>query len=199
MKKIILSAIAILTIGFANAQSKGTSEGFAKGDVFVTGGFSFNNTTDNATDVKTNRFEIAPQVNYFVTENISLGAKVGYGSFKQKNATTDLQDVSALTFGVQGRYYFTPASKFSLFTGLGFDYSSITYNLANPKYKENGFNVGLGLGLNYFVSENWGIEASFAGLSYGTSKSDASGAKSTDTFSLGGNLSAVTFGVNYKF
>ena len=199
MKKIILSAIAIMTIGLANAQTKGTSEGFAKGDVFVTGGFSFNTTTDNASDVKTSSFEIAPQANYFVTENISVGAKFGYGSFTRKNAITDLTDQSVLTFGVQGRYYFTPASKFSLFTGLGFDYSSTTNNLANPKTKLNGFNVALGLGLNYFVSENWGIEASFAGLSYGTSKSDVSGAKSTDTFSVGGNLSAVTFGVNYKF
>ena len=199
MKKIILSAIAILTIGLANAQSKGTSEGFSKGNIFVTGGFSLNNRTDNATDVKTNSFAIAPQVNYFVTENISVGAKVGYGSSVTKNATVDLSDQSVLTFGVQGRYYFTPASKFSLFTGLGFDYDSITNNLSNPKTKVNGFELGLGLGLNYFVSENWGIEATFAGLSYGTSKSDATGAKSTDTFSLGANLSAVTFGVNYKF
>lgn len=199
MKKIILSAISIMTIGFANAQTKGTSEGFSKGNVFVTGGFSFSNRTNNETDVKTNSFEIAPQVNYFVTENISVGAKVGYGSFTTKNATVTFSDQSVVTFGVQGRYYFTPASKFSLFTGLGFDYNTATNNLSDPKTKVNGFELGLGLGLNYFVSENWGIEASFAGLSYGTSKSDTAGAKSTDTFNLGGNLSAVTFGVNYKF
>lgn len=200
MKKIILTTAAVFALTFANAQDvKESSEGFSKGDLFVTGSFSFGSTDNKNTDAKTNSFEIAPQVNYFVTENISLGARIGFASEKGSLAGTDTSDISSVAFGVQGRYYFTPASKFSLFTGLGFDYLSITDNLRNPELKVNGFNVGLGLGLNYFVSSNFSIEASFAALNYTSEKQDVTGAKNVTAFELGGDMTAISFGVNYKF
>ena len=199
MKKIILTVAAICAVSFANAQDKTSSEGFAKGDVFVTGSFSFGSTNDKNTDDKSSTFEIAPQVNYFLTENISLGARVGFGSAKSETNGVDTSDISVTTFGVQGRYYFTPASKFSLFTGLGFDYVTATDNLPNPEEKVNGFNVGLGLGLNYFVSSNFSIEASFAALNYGSFKADAPNAEAVTSFDFGGSMSAISFGLNYKF
>ncbi len=107
--------------------------------------------------------------------------------------------MSTVTFGLQGRYYFTPASKFSLFTGLGFDYNSKTNNLSTPEVKTNGFDVTLGLGLNYFVAENWSIEANFAALNFASEKVDVSGAENETSFGLGANMRAISFGVNYKF
>ncbi|WP_298304133.1 porin family protein [Flavobacterium sp.] len=201
MKKIILTVAAVFAFGFANAQDKKeSSEGFSKGDVFVTGAFSINSTKDNnAPESKTNFFELAPQVNYFLTENISLGAKVGFSSDKAETANVDTKDMSTVTFGLQGRYYFTPASKFSLFTGLGFDYNSATNNLSNPEVKTNGFDVTLGLGLNYFVAENWSIEANFAALNFASEKVDVAGAENETSFGLGANMRAISFGVNYKF
>lgn len=72
MKKIILTVAAVFAFGFANAQDKKESgSGYAKGDLFVTGAFTLGSTNDKNSEVKTNGFEIAPQVNYFVTENIS--------------------------------------------------------------------------------------------------------------------------------
>ncbi|MBL7886615.1 MAG: porin family protein [Flavobacterium sp.] len=201
MKKIVLSLAAVLAFGFANAQDKkeNSGEGFGKGDIFITGAFSVGSTNDKNTDVKTNSFEIAPQVNYFLTENISLGAKIGYTSDKAENAVTDTQDDSTITFGLQGRYYFTPASKFSLFTGLGFDYNSTSDNLADPKVKTNGFDLGLGLGVNYFISDNFSIEAGFAALNFESSKVDVDGAENETAFGIGADLRALSFGLNYRF
>ncbi len=40
MKKILLSALAVMAFGFANAQDS-ESAGFSKGDLFVSGWFRF--------------------------------------------------------------------------------------------------------------------------------------------------------------
>ena len=200
MKKIILTVAAVFAFGFANAQDKKESnEGFSKGDVFVTGAFSISSTNNKNNDQKDNSFEIAPQVNYFLTENISLGAKISYSSDKQSVAGTDTQDDSTIAFGLAGRYYFTPASKFSVFGQLAAEYGSTTDNLATPEFKVNGFGAGLGLGLNYFVASNWSIEANFAALNFSSEKVDVAGAENETSFGLGANMRAISFGVNYKF
>ncbi|WP_396144041.1 outer membrane beta-barrel protein [Flavobacterium sp.] len=200
MKKIILTVAAVFAFGFANAQDKKeSSEGFSKGDVFVTGAFSLGSTNNKNNDEKTSSFEIAPQVNYFVTENISVGLKVGFASDKADVNGVDTQDDSSVSFGLAGRYYFTPASKFSLFGELGAEYVSTTDNLSTPEFKVNGFGAGLGLGMNYFVSSNFSIEAGVAVLNFASAKADVTGAKNVTAFSFGGDWRAVSFGVNYKF
>jgi outer membrane protein len=197
MKKVLLSAVALLAFGFANAQEEKSNGGFSKGDVFVTGAFTFASTNDKDNEEKTNSFEIAPQVGYFLTENIAIGGKVGFGSYKMEDAGVDTEDMSGLTLGAFGRYYFTPANQFSLFANLGLDYSSMKDKLADAKL--NGFQAGLGAGMNYFVSSNFSIEAGVAVLGFSSEKSDATGAKGTSSFGFGGDWRAVTFGVNYKF
>lgn len=201
MKKIILTVAAVFALSFANAQDKKakSNDGFSQGDVFVTGAFTVNSTNNKNTEVKTSGFEIAPQVNYFLTDNISLGAKIGYSSDKTKNATATLSDMSTIAFGLAGRYYFTPSSQFSLFAQLGLDYSTKTNNLSDPKVKTNGLDVAFAPGLNYFVSKNFSIETKIAVLGFGTSKTDQTGDNGSSSFNFGGDWRAVSFGVNYKF
>ena len=196
MKKIILSAVALLAFGFANAQEEKANEGFAKGDLFVTGAFTLG--SEKTGDVKSSSFEIAPQVGFFLTENIAIGGKLGYKADKAENAGGDTQDDAGFTVGAFGRYYFTPASKFSLFAQLGLDYSSMEDKLATD-YTEAELGLGLGAGLNYFVSSNFSIEAGVAVLGYSSNDNGGNGADKTNTFSFGGDWRAVTFGVNYKF
>ncbi|WP_291134574.1 outer membrane beta-barrel protein [Flavobacterium sp. UBA7663] len=197
MKKVLLSAVALLAFGFANAQEEKANEGFAKGDVFVTGAFTLG--SEKTGDVKSSSFEIAPQVGYFLTENIAIGGKLGYKADKAENAGGDTQDDAGFTVGAFGRYYFTPASKFSLFAQLGLDYSSMEDKLATD-YTEAELGLGLGAGLNYFVSSNFSIEAGVAVLGYSSNDNGGgSGVDKTNNFSFGGDWRAVTFGVNYKF
>ena len=54
MKKVILTAIAVLGFAFANAQTGG----FAKGDAFISGALTVGSTKSG--DVKTSGFEIEP-------------------------------------------------------------------------------------------------------------------------------------------
>lgn len=195
MKKIILSALAICAFTFANAQDKAANEGFAKGDVFVSGSLML--SSDKTGDVKSNSFELAPKVGYFVTENIAVGVKVGFGNEKDKAASVTTTDNTSFVVGAFGRYYFTPASKFSLFANLGVDMTSMKDKLADAKSKE--LEIGLGAGIHYFVSNHFAIETSIGALSYTSNDNGGHGAEKTNSFNFGGNWTAVTFGVNYKF
>ncbi|HBD26578.1 outer membrane beta-barrel protein [Flavobacterium sp.] len=196
MKKVLLSAVALLAFGFANAQEEEKGNGgFSKGSMFVSGAFSIG--SEKTDDVKSSDFEIAPKFGYFVTENIAIGGKLGYASMKAENGFGDTQDDAALTVGAFGRYYMTPASQFSLFGEFGIDYSSVEDKLADAKSNEIG--VNLGLGLSYFLNNNWAIEATWAGLGYTTNDNGGDGAEKTNTFGLGADLRSFGFGVIYKF
>lgn len=196
MKKVLLSAVALLAFGFANAQEEEKGNGgFSKGSMFVSGAFSIG--SEKTDDVKSSEFEIAPKFGYFVTENIAIGGKLGYASMKAENGFGDTQDESALTVGAFGRYYMTPASQFSLFGEFGIDYSTVDNKLADVQ--ENEIGVNLGLGLSYFLNNNWAIEASWAGLGYTTNDNGGDGAEKTNTFGLGADLRSFGFGVIYKF
>lgn len=196
MKKIILTVAAVFALGFANAQDKKESnEGFAKGDVFVTGAFTVSSAKTG--DSKDNTFEFAPRISFFVTENIALGAKVGFGSDKETTGSVTTLDKSSTALGVFGRYYFTPASKFSLFANLGLDMTSAKNKLANVTEKDMTF--GLGAGMNYHLTNHFSLETMVGVLSYNSCDNGGNGAQKTNTFNFGGDWRAVSFGVNYKF
>ncbi len=186
--------VAVLAFGFANAQDS-TGKGFSKGNVFISGSVGINSEKEG--DVKESGFEIAPKVGFFVTDNIAIGGRLGYRSDKAENAVTDTRDEARLSVGAFGRYYFTPSSDFSLFGELGVDYSSVDDKLADAKANEIGAN--LGLGLSYFVSSNFAIEATWAGLGFTSNDNGGDGVDKTNTFGLGANLDSINLGVVYKF
>jgi outer membrane protein len=205
MKKIILTFAAVIAFGAANAQTKKETakggEGFSKGDVFVSGALQLGSSKWDADgNYKSSAFTIAPKVGYFVTENIAVGAEVSYTS----GSTTAFEGATAAknnAFGVGafGRYYFTPASKFSLYGQLGAGYKSVDPNTDVDDNKINSFNVGLGLGANYFLSSNFSIEAGLGVLDFTSSKGEWTGAETGSTFSFGGDWRAISLGLNYKF
>lgn len=201
MKKIIFTVAAIFAFGFANAQDKkeNSGMGFAKGDVFITGAFNVSSSNDKNTKEKTNSFEIAPQVNFFVTNNISLGAFISYTSDKEETAGVDTSDISSIGFGLAARYYFTPASQFSVFGELAAAYASATDNLAVPEVKLNGFSVAVAPGINYHLSNHFSVEAKWAVLGFASAKYDVAGAENVTAFAFGADLRDLSIGLNYKF
>ena len=184
MKKIILAAIAVMTVGFASAQTGG----FSKGDVFASG--ALNVGSQKTGDDKKSGFTIEPKVGYFVTENIAIGAKLGFGSEKDN----DYKD-NSFTAGAFGRYYFTPASQFSVYGQAGVDFT----NSKSGDYKENEIGANVGLGLSYFLSSHFAIEATWLGLGYSVNNNGGHDADKINTFNFGTDLRDVSFGVVYKF
>ena len=202
MKKLLIVG-AVALFASMNAQETETV-GFAKGNTFITGAVGFNSETEG--DYKNNTFTVAPSVGYFVSPNIAVGARVGFTSGKEsdKIATVTVEEKSNLfTAGLFGRYYWMPASKFSIFAELGADYGTEKITTETPagdvESKYNGFNIGFAPGISYFLSSNFALEAKVGVVNYSTTKEDVSGAESTDNFNIGLNLNNVALGLVYKF
>jgi long-subunit fatty acid transport protein len=146
MKKVLLAATAIFTFGLATAQED--NAGFSKGDLYLSGSASFSST--KVGDFKTDGYSIAPAVGYFVTENIALEAGIGFNKQTMGMDFGDESfdaDVKGFVFSAGGKYFFTPADKFSLFAGLGFAYASQEVSVFEESVDLNTFAVAFHLDL----------------------------------------------------
>ena len=199
MKKIILTAAAIFAFGFANAQDKkeASGEGFANGDVFVSGGFGFG--SDKTGDFKESAFKIAPAVGFFVADDIAVGARISLITLTESQPNTPDDKTNVLNTEVFGRYYLTPSSKFSTFGELAVGFGSRKDEQGNASTTSKTFGVNAGIGFNYFLTSNWSIEAGWAGLGFNSDDNGGNGAEKTSSFGLNVDLSAINFGLNYKF
>jgi outer membrane protein len=196
MKKVLFSAVALLAFGFVNAQEK-SNGGFSKGDAFVSGAVGFGSSKTG--DAKSSSFTFAPTVGYFVTENIAVGASLGFGSASEDDGTGE-DKMSSFGLNAMARYYYTPASQFSVFGQLAIGMGSEKEEPAGvASYTEKTFGVNAGVGVSYFLNSNFAIEAGWAGLGYNTNDNGGNGAEKTSNFGLNVNLSAVNFGLLYKF
>lgn len=202
MKKILFSLGALFAFGFANAQDNTSTEGFKKGDTFISGTVSYDSQkTGNS---KETEFNLTPSVGYFVSENIALGVSLGYTTNDNNtNGTGYNQQTNTFSAGVFGRYYFNPANKFNIFAQLDLGYTTAKFESGSDfgpyDFKVNGFGAGITPGFNYWVSSHLALEASFGILGYATAKPDYDGAESTNIFSAGLDLSNINFGLVYKF
>ena len=190
MKKIILTVAAVFALSFANAQDKKEgSEGLAKGDLFLSGSFNFTNAKQG--DAKADGLTIAPGLGYMIDSNWAIVGQVAYTS-------TEVEDVKDSGFGVGAgvRYFWTPASKFSLSVGGDLSYATTKNDATDVKVNTIGLNVPLGL--HYFVSNDFAITTSWAGLSYTSSKADTDGAEALNVINLRLDMSSINFGLIYK-
>ena len=201
MKKLLIVG-AVALFASMNAQETETV-GFAKGNTFITGAVGFNSETEG--DYKNNTFTVAPSVGYFVSPNIAVGARVGFTSGKEsdKIATVTVEEKSNLfTAGLFGRYYWMPASRFSIFAELGADYSNSSFDsgvAGDEKDKANGFGIEIAPGISYFLNNHFALEAKWGALGYSSVKPDVDGATATNRFGFGVNLSDINLGLVYKF
>lgn len=202
MKKVLLSAVALVAFTFANAQEESKGFGFSKGNVIVEGNLMLNSTNDKNTEVKTNNFEFNPKVGYFLSDKFAVGVELGIGSFKEKTVGTETDKNSNFDAGVFGRYYFLDlGQRFKTYAEAGLGMTSGKEGLAAVKY--SGFNAGASLGINYFVSESFAINFGLTDiLSYNSTKKD--GAKNVSEFNANVNVfdnffTTAKFGLTYKF
>ncbi|MCA1966807.1 MAG: porin family protein [Flavobacterium sp.] len=201
MKKVLLSAVALLAFGFANAQEEAKTFGFAQGDIFVEGNLGFSSTNDKNTEVKTNGFQFNPAAGYFVTEKFAVGVELMVGSSKEEVAGTDTEKNSNFGAGVFARYYFLDlGARFKTYAQAGFAFGTEKETVSD--YKANGFGMGAGLGIQYFVTPKIAINFGLSDvLSYSSYKAD--GGKAQTAFTGNVNVfnnffSTAQFGLTYK-
>ena len=200
MKKIILTVAAVFALSFANAQDKKEgSEGFAKGDLYLTGTAGFSD--EKTDDAKVSGFTLSPGLGYFLTENIALEGQLSFGS-NSDNTTEEFPGLevkeNSVGIAVGARYVWTPASKFSLSVGANISYTStkLDNGIGDVTTKEIGLNIPLGM--NYFVSNDFALTASWGGFGYSSNDNGGDGAPKTTGFNLGLDLSTINFVLIYK-
>jgi len=141
MKKLVLSAIAVMVFGFANAQ-----EQTKKGKWLVEANTNFGATTVGNTSFQlassdgNTSWNLGAEAGYFVADNLAIKAGLGYGD--------NGYDSTIFSYKVGAKYYLL--NKFPLeasFTGASIkDYDE------NPSY------FGLQGGYALFVGKNVSIE-----------------------------------------
>lgn len=202
MKKLILSAAAVFAFTFANAQEEEKTFGFGEGDIFVEGNIGFNSTNDKNSDTKTNAFNFSPKAGYFITDDIAIGLDLGFGSSKAEVAGTEVDKNSEFGIGVFGRYYFLDlGARFKTYAEVGLGFNSGKEGVAEFKY--SGFGAGAGLGINYFVTENFALNFGLTDiLSFSSNK--YKDAEAVNEFNANINVfnnffTTAQFGLTYKF
>ncbi|MGY3794787.1 porin family protein [uncultured Aquimarina sp.] len=169
MKKMILTAIAVFTLSFINAQD---NEQTSKGKFLVEGntnfggiefigisngnaantGFSFYSFEDEGPS----GFNIGAEAGYFIIDNLALKLGLGFGSFKPNN---DSDSSTSFSYKIGAKYYIISKIPVQVdFTG-----ASIEDAEDNPSF------IGLQGGYALFLGDHISVEP---GLRYNLSTDD---------------------------
>ncbi len=153
MKKMILSAIAIFTIGFANAQTKGTSSQTSEGKFLIEAntGFGPVHSADTSFGFTSrdgsSSYNLGLEGGYFVVDNLAVKVGLGYGGFSIKDGPSS----NTLSYKIGAKYYILNMIPVQL------DYSGAKVK----DVTDNESFIGAQVGYAIFLGENVSIEPGF--------------------------------------
>lgn len=150
MKKFLfIVAVALTSVGYAQTD---------KGDWMVGTDFGLSYETSKVTEKvgnsetsqTTNTFKVAPKLDYFVINNLSIGLGLEYRNSKVKDGDT----TNRFAVVPQVHYFFPLDTNFKPFLGarVGYGYSSTEVAGGNNKTKWDGLVAGGRAGVAYFVN-----------------------------------------------
>ncbi|MDY6799597.1 MAG: porin family protein [Bacteroidota bacterium] len=203
MKKSILLIMAIALTFSLSAQIKvGGSIGFM--------GQSSNATTGGTTNDGPTNTEITllPNVEYMLSDNFSIGGKIGFSIDISKNDAADTK-TSLFMFHISpyARMYFPLGEKLSFFGEGGIQFARGTEkntigSTTNDGDTQTNFGIGVIPGLNYGLSDKVSLELTTGFLGYQlTSINDNQDPETKTKINNYGfmiNLSSISFGIKYQ-
>ncbi len=143
-KKSFFVAIAMLSFtALANAQT-------TKGSIMLGGTAGFDVQLVESSNVF--NLDIQPQLGFFIADNLAVGGNIGIGFGKAG-------EISSTSFAVSpfGRYYLgSDKTRFFLHAQVGIIGNSTDFN--GDKISSNGYIVGLGPGVAFFLNDHVAIE-----------------------------------------
>ncbi len=168
MKKIILSALAVLAFGFTNAQEniiKANPLSLIGGTDLVSFEHKIGANTSLLVGVGVGGFKIGDskysnfggelQYRYYFSEALKgfyAGGQAGYSVGKVKITSATDTNFGALKIGAKGGYQWVWGSGFSLDLNLGIAYNNFSYknsSLSTSALKASGILPNFGFGLGY--------------------------------------------------
>lgn len=176
-----ISKVLFAVILFSVSSSFLFAQDALKKGVYNLGGsISYSNSKDTSpgTTVKQFSFSIAPELNYFVIDNLLVGGNITFQYFEYEFSSGNYiynKDVEHIYgIGPSIRYYFAGSD---IIPFIGASASYLTIN--NSDFEAKSFTATAGI--NYFLSNSVALEPF---LSY-TTRSISSQDETTNTFSIG--------------
>ena len=214
--KLFFFALFLTLTGlYAQEEKKVNRSDFylLKGDFIVEGKLGFSNDKDELRGVKTSSYTINPKIGYLISDDFVIGLDLTYKSSKNETEGADTVELVSIEAGPFIRSYFLDlGERFKVYGELGGGY-----------YKDDGedvaqgtgtgFQVGLDMGINYFVKDNIAISfvlsdiARYQSLTYEeekllgeTTREEYTNSNLTADLNVFSNFfQSVTFGVMFKF
>ena len=204
MKKIILTVVAVLAFGFANAQETAkATNGLSQGNMWIEGGFSFKSSDAGGPNDVASSYSFTPKVGYMINDKVGLGGFLDFAGGKQND------DDKFGTFGIGAfaRYYFLSLGEqksFQAYGEVGLGYSSIAFDPnVGDKTTDSALNANIDLGMNYFFTPNWAATFTLANILSYNSSNPENGSNTSDleiNVNLFNNIFAQPqFGLLYKW
>jgi hypothetical protein len=173
---------------------------FSKGTVAIGGDmtyYSLLQDSDNSDMPSSKYLTINPSVSLFLTPTFSAGVFVQINSSKVPtiNIYTNLFEESKMVssiYGVTARKYFPLSDKFLISIDGGVGVGGRVVN-GNSENKVNQFTASMSPVFTFLPHPKWGIEATFANVSYETN----TGSSYTKSNSFSARLGTMGFGINY--
>jgi len=209
MKKsrlIGLLLTSVLFIGAANSQ------------LFVSGHLLLNTTSSESTAGGTTaegnstlNFELVPKVGFFLSDKFAIGMGLGIETGKTTipGVTETVIKSRDIIINPFARYYFANFGDVSLLAEGGLDLSlgsskTTAGGISTDGPTETDITIYVAPAISYDLSDNFSIEASIGEISYElkNDKTDVGGVTTEDKdseFTFRFDISAITFGILYKF
>lgn len=207
MKKLL----AIIAISIAALNSNAQTEA---GKIILGGAVQYNSSKNKGPESKISALFIAPNVGYFVADNLAIGISIGYQWGKNEQ---DVEQVGYQNYRIHNRawnispyvrHYTAFSEQFRFFAQLSgsYNYNKMETN-ANPSgtpvsQKSNTFIAQLSPGLAFFPSKRFGIEFALTGISYSHDKIKGlpfAEESSSNNFGVSLNATSPRIGLQYYF
>lgn len=195
MKKILLTAVLAVSALAASAQVwVGGSLGYLNES--VKNGYT-NPVTGVTSDLKTNTFEIAPEVGYVLNDKVDLAIALGFSTSK-----ADYDGAKADThFSVNPyvRYTFFQTGAVGFFLDGGFKIRTSNGKYMDGTTEKNDpaeFKIGIRPGVKFAASDKVTFVAKLGWIGYTANNANI---KSNNDFGIGVDGRDLTFGVYYTF
>ena len=225
MKKLLFLSISALSMLNTYAQEE-TPYGFQKNDIVISGTLNYStqnslqkytepNTTPIENDSKSTQLIATPEIGYFLSNNLIIGAKLGYIHSSFKNNSSFIENKSnGFTSGVYGRYYFSPKKRISIFTELGATYDHIKNKSEDTEEniaietgsgKQKNYSLAMSPGINIFLTKNLSLTSRIGKIGYTQTKGNIhykdegnTNEYENSTFQASLSLDNFYFGVQYR-
>lgn len=208
MKTVIQVFIFLFLFGSSTIAQPTSGTVFVGGDIGLSVG-SNKSKNDNTTTTNYNKidYSLLPQLGYFVSDIIAVGARIGISGDRYKyedNFAYDKVSSSYFVFNPFARYYIIN-QKGGLFAeadmNLGFGKTKTTYT--NIIDEDNSTNIFMGLkpGVYYYISDRIVLQAFYGwfGFRSNIDKEDNDNKDISNTFGFDLSSNSFAFGFAYEF